>query len=223
MVHPLSYNAIRSSKSRLRYDTVLLVFILPVALVTYYCTGHLDSVVSLFVRRYLFANKNWSQYTSSIPDALLILVVLITVGAYSLYRYRLSSGELDVSTITYKMLAITAPVSFIAKSIMKYFFGRITTREWLLTPHEFGFHWFHGGERYSGFPSGHMAVFTALIAVLWRLHPRCRPVYLAVLLLLALALITTNYHFLSDVVAGTYLGLLIEACTWRIVGRNYRF
>jgi membrane-associated phospholipid phosphatase len=131
---------------------------------------------------------------------------------------RVSSAQIDNSAITYKMLAITAPVSFIAKTYFKYVFGRITTREWLLAPSDLGFHWFSGLERFSGFPSGHMAVFTALIAVLWRLQPRFRPTYLVVLMLLAMALIATNYHFFSDVIAGAYLGLLVEVCIFQIVG-----
>lgn len=45
------------------------------------------------------------------------------------------------------MLAITAPVSFIAQSIAKYAFGRVTTRVWLLAPNEYGFHWFSGEDR----------------------------------------------------------------------------
>jgi len=223
MAQPLPHDTIQPARSRLRYDIALLAGLIPVALATYLCIGHLDTTISLAVRRYLFVSKAWSRHTSSIPDALLILVVFITVGAYVRYRHKISRNEIDIAAFTYKMLAITAPASFIAKSITKYAFGRVTTREWLLAPNEYGFHWFSGEDRYTGFPSGHMAVFAALIAVLWRLHPRYRPAYLAFLLLLALALIATNYHFLSDVIAGTYLGLLVEAFTCCLMCRDGRF
>ncbi len=223
MTHPLPHDTVRPPKSRPRYGAALLMALPPVALATYYCIGHLDIPVALLVRRHLFGNRSWSQYTSSIPDALLILVVVVTVCAYSCYRYRISHGSLDVATVTYKMLAVAAPISFLAKSVLKYVFGRINTREWLNAPQEYGFHWFNGGERNSGFPSGHMAVFTALIAVLWRLHPRYRPAYLTLLFLLGLALIATNYHFVSDVIAGTYLGLLVETCACWVVGCDSRF
>ncbi len=223
MVQPSPHHTIRPAQSRLRYETALLLSLFPVALVTYLCIRQFDIAISLAVQRWLFVNKGWSQHTASIPDALLILVVSITIGAYVLFRYRMSRGEINAATLTCKTLAMAAPISFIAKSVTKYVFGRINTREWLLAPTEYGFHWFSGDDRYSGFPSGHMAVFAALIAVLWRLHPRYRPPYLAILLLLALALIATNYHFLSDVIAGAYLGLLVEACAFRVVARDSRF
>jgi membrane-associated phospholipid phosphatase len=154
---------------------------------------------------------------------LLILVICVTVGSYSLFRYRASHHGIDAPAVMYKMLTAAAPASYIVKSFLKYAFGRINTREWLHAPQEYGFHWFSGVENHSGFPSGHMLVVTAMVAVAWRFHPRYRPACLGLLMMLALAMITTNYHFVSDVIAGAYVGLVVEACTCRLVGRKYRF
>ena len=215
---------IRVSKRQLRYNTALLALLLPVSLITYYCIGHLDRDVSLFVKHYLFTTSNpWSQYTSSIPDTLLILVTIITVGSYSLFKFKTSHNEINIITLTYKMLAIAAPTAFITKTILKYVFGRTNTRTWLLVPHDYNFHFFNGGGNNSGFPSGHMLVVTALIASLWCLHPNYRPIYLVLLLLLALALIATNYHFVSDVIAGAYIGLLVESLTYYMASRGHHF
>jgi membrane-associated phospholipid phosphatase len=219
----LQHDTALSANRRLRYGTILLVALVPVALATYYCISHLDIAVAEFVRRYLYASKGWRHVTSSIPDALLILVVCVTAGSYSLFRYRSSRYGIDAAAVMYKMLAAAAPASFIAKSFLKYAFGRINTREWLHAPQEYGFHWFSGAVHYSGFPSGHMLVVTALVAVVWRFHPRYRTACLGLLLVLALAMIATNYHFVSDVIAGAYVGLMVEACTCRVVGRKYRF
>jgi membrane-associated phospholipid phosphatase len=212
-----------SAGKHLRYDSALLIALVPVALTTYYCIGHLDIAVAEFVRRYLYASKEWGDLTSSIPDALLILVVCVTVGSYSLFRYRASHYGIDAPAVMYKMLANAAPASYIVKSFLKYAFGRINTREWLHAPQEYGFHWFSGAVHHSGFPSGHMLVVTAMVAVVWRFHPHRRPACLGLLLLLALAMIATNYHFVSDVIAGAYVGLVVEACTCRVAGRKYRF
>lgn len=146
---------------------------------------------------------------------MLILVVCVTAGSYALFRYRVVRHGIDAPAVMYETLAVAAPVSFLAKSLLKYAFGRINTREWLLAPQEYGFHWFSGEERFFGFPSGHMVVFVALFAVVWRFHPRWRPACLALLLVLALALIATNYHFLSDVIVGAYVGLVAEAGVYR--------
>lgn len=174
----------------------------------------------MFVARCLFGIEIWSAYASSIPDLLFLTVLLTTAAAYSIYRYRLSRGHVDPTTLSCRMLALAGPFSFLAKSALKQLFGRINTREWLQFPNQYGFHWLQGGGNFSGFPSGHMAVFTALAAVMWRHHPRYRGWYLAILLLLALALILTNYHFLSDLIAGAYLGLLVEICIWRTMGET---
>lgn len=54
-----------------------------------------------------------------------------------------------------------------------------------------------------------MAVFAALTTTLSKYYPRYRFVFLGVLPLLAMALIVTYYHFLSDVIAGACLGMLV--------------
>jgi membrane-associated phospholipid phosphatase len=212
----------RSSGHAFNYDKCVAYGSVPVALVVYFCIDHLDRAVSLLIQRALYTNELWARHTSSLPDLLFISVLITTGAAYLLFRYRLSRRMINLTTHTCMLLAIVAPVSYIAKSVLKYVFGRITTREWLLAPGQYGFHWFQGGGAYSGFPSGHMLVFTALIAVMWRLHPHHRRGYLAFMLLLALAMIATNYHFVSDVIAGVYLGLLVEVCVWRIMTGNVR-
>jgi membrane-associated phospholipid phosphatase len=64
---------------------------------------------------------------------------------------------------------------------------------------------------FDAFPSGHMLVVAALMSVLVRFYPKARPYCMVVGGLLALALILTAYHFLSDIIAGAYLGIAIEA------------
>ena len=204
-----------------RHDTGVLAALLPVALVTYLCMVYLDPTVALQIKQHLYANRIWSKYTALIPDALLILVVLVTVGSYLMYRIRVARRLFDLYTVLYKMMAIATPVSYGIKSIAKYLFGRITTREWLQTSGDLGFHWFSGGDRFNGFPSGHMVVITVLIAVLWRLQPCFRLLYLFLLLTLAMALIATNYHFLSDVITGAYLGFLVEVCVFNAVMKSF--
>ena len=65
----------------------------------------------------------------------------------------------------------------------------------------------HGGSAYQSFPSGHMAATCTVITVLWIRYPRFRQIYLIVGLIVGAALVGGNYHFLSDVIAGTFVGL----------------
>lgn len=70
----------------------------------------------------------------------------------------------------------------------------------------YGFNLFHGGQGFASFPSGHTAATCALISVLWILYPRLRPHYALAVLAVAIGLISANYHFLSDVIAGGFVG-----------------
>jgi membrane-associated phospholipid phosphatase len=96
----------------------------------------------------------------------------------------------------------------------------INTKVWLTLRSSYGFHWFDGGGDYSGFPSGHMAVFTALVLPVVRCFPRLKFVCLVLLLLLGVALIVTGYHFLSDVIAGALLGYLVDRGSWRLLPKD---
>jgi len=126
-----------------------------------------------------------------------------------LYFHDKRKGIDDIRTAFFLLVGTSLPLTFLIKSILKFVFGGITTRFWLVSPIAREFHWFHGVDNYSGFPSGHMAVFAAIFLDLWKYYPRYRSVYGVLLFLLAMALISTNYHFLSDIVAGAYLGYVI--------------
>jgi membrane-associated phospholipid phosphatase len=96
----------------------------------------------------------------------------------------------------------------------------VNTRLWLQEPGLYGFHWFQRRQGCDGFPSGHMVVIVTLLAALWRFHPKSRPVCLFVGLSLGVALIATDYHFLSDVIAGAYVGVVVEAILFRLLLRK---
>lgn len=187
--------------------------ILLVTPLVFICVRFLDVPVALFVKQHLYANARWSSLTSTLPDLLLMVVLLTTVAAFSIYRIRTRKGIRDSATNLAKLITWVAPVSFLAKHVLKFVFGRITTRAWVQDPGLYGFYWFRSD--YNGFPSGHMVVVVTLLAALWRFYPRSRPYGLALAGLLAAALVATNYHFLSDVIVGAYLGVLIEAIAFR--------
>ncbi len=158
--------------------------------------------------------------TSDIPDALLLIVstgsTLLWFNYLNLRRRGIDNALSRLS----RLAASVLPLSYLLKSFFKYVFGRTSTRFWL--EHQAGdaFHWFHGGGDYAGFPSGHMAVFTAFFAAVWIYYPRYRSISIGSLLILAMALIATDYHFLSDVIAGAYLGLVVTCLTWVFFKRH---
>ncbi|MCM0082247.1 phosphatase PAP2 family protein [Geomonas sp. Red32] len=184
---------------------------------TYLCVSFLDLPVAHWVKRNLFSIKEWQKRTTDLPDLLLASVVAVTAAAGIAYLVRRRRGIDDSLTRLCHLAAWTAPVSFAMKQLLKLFFGRTTTRDWLEGHEAAAFHWFRGNEGWVGFPSGHMLVAAALLAAAARFFPWSRGWALAGCALLAVALMLTSYHFLSDVLAGIYFGLATEATVCQIL------
>jgi membrane-associated phospholipid phosphatase len=184
------------------------------------CVYYLDIPLAYFVKNHLYGNVQWSNLTSNLPDLLLQVVLTTTVAALVLYRARTRRGIYDAATRLAQLVAWAAPASYLAKFLLKYVFGRVNTRFWLQQPGLYGFHWFQMRQGCEGFPSGHMVVTLTLLAALWRFYPRWRSWCISIAFLLGVALIMTDYHFLSDVLAGAYLGVLVEAMVYWLVARQ---
>jgi membrane-associated phospholipid phosphatase len=146
-----------------------------------------------------------------LPDLLFLLVCVITAASW-IGRLYLSRKPIEGWNPSFlEFIGCAVPSAYILKTMLKELFGRPNIHLWLLHPDQFGFHWFHGGGDFSAFPSGHMAVFTVLMLGVGRYFPRLRPMCSGLLFVLALALIVTQYHFFSDIVAGLYLGLIVDS------------
>lgn len=184
------------------------------------CVRYLDAPLAYLVRDKLFSNLSWSHLTSNLPDLLLLVVLVTSSSALILYRIRIRQGIDDAVTCLAKLVAWAAPISYLVKGVLKFVFGRVNTRYWLQQPDLYGFHWFEGRQGCEGFPSGHMIVMVTLLASLWRFYPRYRPWLLLLGVTLGVALVATDYHFLSDVIAGAYLGAAVEAIVFWLLVRE---
>src|SRR5215470_14572318 len=98
------------------------------------------------------------------------------------------------------------------KGDLKFIFGRTWPETWvgnnppLMRDGVYGFHFFHGGRSYDSFPSGHTAAVCAATSVLWLCYPRWRALCVLAVALVVIGLIGSNFHFLSDIVAGGFIG-----------------
>ena len=119
---------------------------------------------------------------------------------------------------------ISALAVFAAKDELKFFFGRTWPDSWgpntmsLIRDNAYGFHFFHSGKSFESFPSGHAAVIAAVMSVLWILHPRLRGLWAICVIAADIGLVAMNIHFLSDVVAGSFVGVstgLFTVAAWR--------
>jgi membrane-associated phospholipid phosphatase len=173
----------------------------------------LDTRIALLARDLLKSDDLLQAITADIPDALSLLVIFGSAFLWGNYLLHKRRGISNRQTRFFLLAGSAVPLAYFLKWLFKLLFGRTNTRFWLAGHMSDGFHWFHGGENCSSFPSGHMAVFAAFFAAFWLLYPRYRSLSIGGLLLLAVALIVTDYHFLSDVIAGTYLGLAVTCIT----------
>ncbi len=167
---------------------------------------YLDADLALVVQRLLHNSAMLEQAVSDIPDLLLHAVLVITALCWTGYFFlkRRNSHGRDMRFL--RACGTAVPLAFVAKAVLQYVFGRPDPHVWVLYHLPPVFYWFRADQGYGCFPSGHMTVFTALTSTLMHYYPRYRRVMTVLLVLLALALIATNYHFLSDVVAGAVLG-----------------
>src|SRR5216110_1216724 len=97
-------------------------------------------------------------------------------------------------------------------------FGRYWPETWthdnpsLIGTGTYGFHPFQRGDDIGSFPSGHAARILAFGAVWLIAMPRSRTVQIVAIILSAsmlVSLVAMNYHFVSDVIAGSVLGGIV--------------
>jgi membrane-associated phospholipid phosphatase len=181
----------------------------------------LDRGIAVRVMRFLQSIRSLHNATAEIPDILPHLVSAGTVLMWFLYFY-LSKKKISDIKIKFLRLAATAlPVAYLVKTFLQYGFGRTSARLWLTTHEPLKFTFFREFG-FGCFPSGHMTAFTAFGTAVWLFYPRYRRHVGIMLALLAGALITTDYHFLSDVIAGAYLGVLITCIIKYLLDRSTR-
>lgn len=199
-----------TTKSQIMKKNVSIIFgikvFLIISLVTVVTIKYLDAEIAIRLMYFLQNVQTLNKVTEKIPDLLLHFVIIATVLMWAMYLYRIKKNKFDMGTRFLQLAAIVLPIAYLIKTLLKFVFGRTSPRDWLIHDQPLTFHWFKFLS--SSFPSGHMVVFAALGTAIIIYYPRYRGLVLIFLILLGLALVGTDYHFLSDVIAGTYLGIV---------------
>jgi membrane-associated phospholipid phosphatase len=154
-----------------------------------------------------------------IPEWLGVLAVLL---AAALGLLRLRRGPLSGYAQAGFLAALSVIVADVIKTALKLTFGRTWPETWIdhnpsfIQDGAYCFSPFHGGPGWGSFPSGHMTAVCAAMTVLWFLWPRARLLYALAVAATAAGLLGLNYHFLSDILAGAYLGWAVGLATLTI-------
>lgn len=138
------------------------------------------------------------------------VAVIIALGLWSLTGRALPTPAEAVLLSSLSLIVARA-----SKDQLKVVFGRTWPETWtnnnpsLIRDGAFGFNPFHGGLGFESFPSGHTTGICAVVTVLWLYYPKYLALYALPIAVVSVGLIGANYHFLSDIVAGCFVGASI--------------
>jgi lipid A 4'-phosphatase len=128
-------------------------------------------------------------------------------------------ARLRAAAVVPLFLFLSISVSGLITDLLKVAFGR--ARPKLLFSNEtFGFDWWGTKADFWSFPSGHATTAVAIAAALYCLWPRFLSLYLGFALLVSLSRAVIGAHYVSDVIAASFIAITATAYLRRVVERG---
>ncbi len=191
---------------------VIVSYVLLIILTYHY----VDKPVALY-----FHQLHLNHYTT------LALHLVTALGKWALYiglffllglyfRY-IKKNKVYEQRVSYLFICI-ACTNFIA-SVVKVIVSRARPALFF-EDHLFGFYWLKMNNLFWSFPSGHAITVGALAASLGFLFPRYFYCYLLGALFVIATRIILEFHYLSDVLSGFYLSILIVGYSTALLKKN---
>ncbi len=135
-----------------------------------------------------------------------VLLGIESAAALALICIRITRGHLSRFGEATALACLTSICAYaINDNMLKIFFG-VPNPAAVLHGSRHAFDLLTGSSN-SSFPSGHMVLAGAFAAVFMRLYRTSILPLSALLLIAAVLLITGDWHFVSDVIAGTFVGV----------------
>ncbi len=172
------------------------------------CIAYVDRPAAEFFDLHLRHTAVWVWLDRALAplDLTVVMALLFLLGCV----IWASSGRLlPLWTRTPGLCSWAAVWATLASFVFKRFFGRARPDPEFVQNHLYGFRLLHGAPHWHSFPSGTAMISVAIVSVLWILQPRWRAPGILIAALLSVAVVLTNYHWVGDVVAGTFLGVFI--------------
>ena len=123
-------------------------------------------------------------------------------------RLRPWADRMREAALVPAFLLISIAASGIAVDLLKVLFGR-TRPKLLFADGIYDFAWLGLAADFWSFPSGHTAAVAALATALWCLWPRHVLFYATLAFVVAASRVVTGAHYLSDVIAGGFVAVLV--------------
>ena len=135
-----------------------------------------------------------------------VLLGIEATVALALVTIRITRGHLSPFREATALACLTSICAYaINDSTLKLFFG-VPNPAAVLHGTQHAFNLLSGSSN-SSFPSGHMVLASAFAGIFMRLYRASILPFSALLLIAAVLLIAGDWHFVSDVIAGTFVGV----------------
>lgn len=199
--------------------TFLLIILLLVSCIYLW----LDRPLVFWVNDHVVLRTHFFKLLTVLPDVVTLAAVLL----YCYVFWQIVNNRRIYPTAL--ALANTIAITEFLKNFFKIVFGRFWPATWqannpsLLNNHVYGFNFFHSGVAYQSFPSGHTATIFAFATIMWFLYPKFRFLYVLLCCLVPVGLLAMNYHFLSDIIGGAYLGSTVAIGVHQVNKRYKRY
>jgi membrane-associated phospholipid phosphatase len=188
----------------------------------------IDRPVAYFVHDELSDYRAIFDLPARLPKTIgpLVAAGTLLVGIRSLMKRPVKGVQVAIV-----LSALSWALSAVPENWLKFAFGRTWPETWmqdnpsLIRNHVYGFNPFHGGPGYAAFPSGHMVATGAIVSVFWFLHPRSRAICAICIAMVFIGQLGANYHFVSDLIAGGFLGFSVGwliTILWNAAPRSLR-
>lgn len=182
----------------------------------------LDRPIASFSHEHFHGISVFVRFTQ-IPETFFPIAALVFAGvALTVARGR-QVGPIGDTLLRCSLSLVAAAT---VKDQLKYVFGRTWPETWInnnpsfIGNGTFEFAPFHGAIAYASFPSGHITAMCAVMAVLWLRWPRFRWLYGFLVALVVVGFLGADYHWLSDIIAGGFLGTAAGVTAARIGRRD---
>ena len=129
------------------------------------------------------------------------------------------AARLGAAAVVPMFLFLSIAASGLITDLLKVVFGRARPKL-LFTNETFGFDWWGTKADFWSFPSGHATTAVAIAAALYCLWPRCLPIYVGFAVLISLSRAVIGAHYVSDVIAATFVALATTAYLRRVFERG---
>lgn len=194
-------------KNFYQWNIVCLAVIIVIILCYYY----VDRQVVYFFHSLNTRQYKLLDYIAEIPAVLILLLPIVLV--YLMIRFSFFKHSAADKVIS--LLVAASGIGFTLREILKAIFGRYWTATFnnnnasLLTHNVYGFNWFQFNGANKSFPSGHMIGITVVAVIISMLYPKYRYLCFIAIMLVGLCQIILYFHFVSDVIAGVFIGALV--------------